>query len=109
METQISPRRNRGPQLRCILGGFSLATDGICMTRYAPLVLILLLGTSQATASQQGAAAITNWKTMDRCARDAQTAFPDFTAEANAKRDAQLKACLEGRNLPPRDSLAPGR
>ena len=53
--------------------------------------------------SQQGVVAIQNWKKMDLCARQAQTAYPDFTAEANAKRDAKLKECLEGKNLPPRD------
>jgi hypothetical protein len=40
---------------------------------------------------------------MDTCTRQAQTAFPDFTAESNAKRDAKLKECLAGRNLPPRE------
>ena len=64
-------------------------------------VLFALLATP-AAASQQGAVTVTNWKWADRCAREAQTAFPDFTAEANAKRDAKLKECLAGKNLPPR-------
>lgn len=79
------------------------------MNRFVLLLAIPLLAAGQAMASQPGATTISNWKAMDRCAREAQTAFPDFTAEANAKRDAQLKACLEGRNLPPRDLPAPGR
>lgn len=60
-----------------------------------------------ALASQPGIVAMKNWKTMDHCAQQAQMAFPDFTAESNAKRDAQLKACLAGQNLPPREPLSP--
>ena len=41
--------------------------------------------------------------------KQAQTAFPDFTVEANAKRDAKLKECLAGKNLPPRELPAPAR
>lgn len=66
------------------------------------LALGLALGAAPALASQQGVVAIQNWKNMDRCAKEAQVAFPDFTAEANAKRDAKMKECLEGKNLPPR-------
>jgi len=36
---------------------------------------------------------------MDQCAKEAQTAFPDHTAEANAKRDAKLKECLAAKKL----------
>jgi hypothetical protein len=70
---------------------------------FAPL--IFFAGTA-AAATQQGTAAIANWKAMDNCARQAQAAFPDFTADANAKRDAKLKECLGASNLPPRQ---PGR
>jgi len=69
---------------------------------FAPICVLLALPAIPAAASQQGATVVTNWKSMDRCAKEAQTAFPDFTAEANAKRDAKLKACLAGQNLPPR-------
>ena len=71
-------------------------------------LLVLLLLPGAAMASQQGVIAMKNWKSMDQCAKDAQTAFPDFTEEANVKRDAKLKECLSGRNLPPRDPLVPG-
>ncbi|HLY46434.1 MAG TPA: hypothetical protein VKQ73_12695 [Stellaceae bacterium] len=60
-----------------------------------------------ALASQPGVVAMKNWKTMDLCTKKAQMAFPDYTAESNARRDAQLKACLAGQNLPPREPLAP--
>jgi hypothetical protein len=66
---------------------------------------VLALSIGAAWASQQGNLAVANWKLMDKCARQAQTAFPDYTAEANAKRDAALKACLSSNNLPPRPEL----
>jgi hypothetical protein len=68
----------------------------------ALFVAALVLMPGLAPASQQGTQVIKNWKTSDNCARQAQTAFPDFTAEANAKRDAKLKECLEGSRLAPR-------
>jgi hypothetical protein len=43
---------------------------------------------------------------MDNCAKQAQTAYPDFSAESNAKRDAKLKECLNANGLPPRAPLA---
>lgn len=73
------------------------------MYRFAFACLILALGALPAAASQQGVIAMKNWKSMDLCAKQAQAAFPDFTAEANAKRDAKMKDCLEGKNLPPRE------
>ena len=69
---------------------------------------LLALYTPAGHATGQGIMVTQKWKTMDRCAKQAQTAFPDFTAESNAKRDAQLKACLNGNNLPPRDQPSPG-
>ena len=75
----------------------------------ALLTLALLFELAPARASQQGVVAMRNWRTMDLCAKEAQAAFPDFTAEAQAKRDAKLKDCLAGKNLPPREPLAPGR
>jgi len=79
------------------------------MIRAAAVVLLLALAAAPAQASQQGVVVEKNWKTMDSCTRQAQAAFPDFTAESNAKRDAKLKECLAGRNLPPREPLTQGR
>ena len=59
--------------------------------------------------SLQGTVVVGKWKSMDKCANEAQRAFPDFTAEANAKRDAKLKDCLAGQNLPPREPAPPAR
>lgn len=74
------------------------------MNRFAMALLILALSPGIARASQPGLVVTKNWKEMDKCAQQAQAAFPDFTEEANAKRAAKEKECLEGKNLPPRDS-----
>jgi hypothetical protein len=66
------------------------------------VVAAALLVATPAAATQSGLTAIRNWHAMDDCAKKAQAAFPDYTADANAKRDAKLKACLEEHNLPPR-------
>ena len=39
--------------------------------------------------------------------KQAQAAYPDYNAEANAKRDAKLKECLNSGNLAPRQTLSP--
>jgi hypothetical protein len=67
-------------------------------------VLILLIGTAE--ASQQALGVIGSWKSADKCAKQAQAAHPDYSAEANAKRDAALKDCLNVRNLAPRQPLS---
>jgi hypothetical protein len=72
-----------------------------------PFALVILFAAAAAAATQAGLTAVANWKNMDSCARRAQAAFPDFNADSNAKRDAQLKQCLEGANLPPRQPAMP--
>jgi len=79
------------------------------MKRLAILLLVLALAPAAARASQQGLVVTKNWKTMDKCASEAQTAFPDYTAESNEKRAAKEKECLAQKNLPPRETPAPGR
>ncbi len=79
------------------------------MRRLAIPLLVLALAPASARASQQGIVVTKNWKVMDQCAKEAQTAFPDFTEESNAKRAAKEKECLAGKNLPPREPSAPGR
>jgi hypothetical protein len=79
------------------------------MSRIAAAFVVLAFGPAVAMASQQGAVALQNWRGMDKCAKDAQVAFPDHTADANAKRDAKLKECLQQKNMPPRQSLSPGQ
>ena len=70
------------------------------MRRVCCLLLLAVFVPATALASQSGSQTMKNWKTMDQCAKEAQTAFPDHTAEANAKRDAKLKECLAAKNLP---------
>jgi hypothetical protein len=67
-------------------------------------VLLPFIGTAE--ASQQALGVIGSWKGADRCAKQAQAAYPDYSAEANAKRDAALKNCLNGGNLAPRQPLS---
>lgn len=74
-------------------------------TAAAMLCVVLLSG--PARASPQGDAAVKRWKEMDACAREAHVAHPDYTAAANAAREAALQSCLESGNLPPRRPLAP--
>ena len=69
-------------------------------------LLVLLSGTVQAN-SPQGRDVNANWRTADKCAKQAQAAYPDYSAEANAKRDASLKECLRLYNLTPRQPLSP--
>jgi membrane protease subunit (stomatin/prohibitin family) len=75
----------------------------VTMATAVALVLFALA----AEASQQGQTALKSFKQMDNCARQAQAAYPDFTAESNAKRDAKLKECLNSGNLPPRQPSSP--
>jgi len=67
--------------------------------------VLFFIGTAEAV-TQQGQAVNTNWRTADKCAKQAQAAYPDYSAESNAKRDAQLKACLNSNNLAPRGPLS---
>ena len=77
------------------------------MNRLGYLIAALLLFAGAAQASQQGQVVLNNWKAADKCAKQAQAAYPDFSAEANAKRDAKLKECLNASNLAPRQPLSP--
>jgi len=79
------------------------------MIRLAAAILAigLCVVSGAAFATQAGQAAINKWSAMDQCAREAQAAYPDFSADAVAKRDAKLNECLEGKNLPPRAPLSP--
>jgi hypothetical protein len=70
------------------------------------LTAALLLLIETAEASQQGQVVVGSWKAADKCAKQAQVAYPDYSAEANAKRDAALKNCLNGSNLAPRQPLS---
>jgi hypothetical protein len=71
--------------------------------------VILLVPTAAHAIGGQAAIVMSKWQSMDKCAIEAQRLFPEFTAEANAKRDAKLKECLATQNLPPRETASPAR
>jgi hypothetical protein len=71
------------------------------------LAAMLAPSAVNAQTSPQGHQAAQRWKVMDVCAKQAQIAFPDLTADSNAKRDAKLKECLSANHLPPRQPLSP--
>jgi hypothetical protein len=73
----------------------------------AILMIALCLVSGAAFATMAGQASIKKWAVMDQCEREAQAAFPDYSAEAVAKRDAKLNECLESKDLPPRAPLSP--
>ena len=75
------------------------------MHRNAAALIALLLIPAAALASQQGVVVVQKWKMSDKCTQQAQAAFPDYTPEANAKREAKLKECLAAQNLPPREGV----
>ena len=81
------------------------------MKRVIPMLALyfVLMPSVPQAASLQASGVMGNWKTGDNCAKQAQAAFPDYTPEANAKRDAKLKECLEANRLAPRESLSPSR
>ena len=66
----------------------------------------LLVLAQTADASQPGHTVLLNWRAADLCAKQAQAAYPDFSAESNAKRDSKLKECLSGSALAPRQPLS---
>ncbi len=68
------------------------------------LFAALVLSAVGAQATQSGQAALQHWKVMDVCAKQAQTAYPEYSTESNAKRDAKLK--LNANHLPPRQPLS---
>jgi ABC-type glycerol-3-phosphate transport system substrate-binding protein len=71
----------------------------------AALLVVLAVSASAFATSVNGNVMIRQWASSDRCAAAAQRAFPDYTAEANAKRDNAMKQCLANGNLPPRSDL----
>jgi len=101
MEPEFFVERNSGFARCCMIG------EEVPMKRFALLLVpFLLLSPAGARATQQGQTTLLNFKTMDKCARQAQTAYPEFNADSNAKRDAKLKECLRANGLPPREPLA---
>jgi hypothetical protein len=74
-------------------------------TAFVALLAALAMPLTATANSRSGNMMMNNWKASDRCAAAAQKAFPDFTPESNAKRDAMIKNCLATQNLPPHQNL----
>jgi hypothetical protein len=60
-----------------------------------------------ASADQNWKTSSAVWRAMDKCNDAAQKAYPDYTPESNAKREAARQKCLRGSNLPGDASPAP--
>jgi muramoyltetrapeptide carboxypeptidase LdcA involved in peptidoglycan recycling len=67
----------------------------------------LLLPAVANAVTQQGIQTLRRWGLSDKCAQQAQRQFPDYTAEAQAKRNLALQQCLANQNLPPRELPTP--
>jgi hypothetical protein len=72
---------------------------------YALLLLAATALPAAADPSWKQSSAI--WAQMDKCAQQARKAFPDYTREANAKREAARQKCLRGASLPGEADVAP--
>jgi len=75
---------------------------------FAAFAATALLPAAAHAATAQGNLMMKRWGVSDKCAQLAQRQFPDYTAEALAKRDQAFKNCLNSQNLPPREPIAPG-
>ena len=103
MEPQFCRGRNHRRGVKPVYFLASAVAAGTRMTRLAfAFILLALFASAAGQASNPGTQTLKNFKVMDQCTKEAQQAFPDFTTEAQAKRDAKLKECLASKNLPPR-------
>ena len=103
MEPQFCQGRNHRRGVKSVYFLASAVAAGTRMIRLAfALILLALFASAAGQASNPGTQTLKNFKVMDQCTKEAQQAFPDFTTEAQAKRDAKLKECLASKNLPPR-------
>ena len=74
---------------------------------FVAVLAALAMPVTAKTASLNGNSMMNKWAASDRCAAAAHKAFPDFTAESNAKRDAAMNNCLASQHLPPHGDLDP--
>jgi hypothetical protein len=72
-----------------------------------PLVAAALLLPQSAGADQSWKTSSAAWAQANKCAAAAHKAFPDYTAEANAKREKARLDCLRSANLPAEGSSLP--
>jgi len=72
----------------------------LSMRRLPAILLLALLLPAPAFADSNWKQSQTVWSRMDKCTREARRQFPDYTAEANAKREIARQRCLRNGNLP---------
>jgi len=76
----------------------------------AAFIAAALLPYAAHAVTQQGVQTMRKWALSDKCAQQAQRKFPDYTAEAQARRNEMMQQCLGQQNLPPRDlPVQPGQ
>jgi hypothetical protein len=79
----------------------------ISLTGIAAFAIASAMPAAAFALTAQGQQMMRNWAASDRCVAQAQKQFPDYTAEALAKRDQALQRCLTTQNLAPRAPQAP--
>lgn len=79
-----------------------------CNPRLALIVgAVALLLPLDAVADQPWKTNNAIWNVRDKCTRQAQQTYPDYTSESNAKREKARQACLRANNLPAEGSSQP--
>ena len=74
----------------------------------AALMLLVLTAPPRSNAESKWKQSSSVWQQMDKCARAAIKAFPDYTPASLAKREAFRRNCLRQANLPDGgDTLSP--
>jgi hypothetical protein len=72
--------------------------------RVLPVLLLaaglLLPGLREAAADANWKGNSAIWQLADKCTRAAHKQYPDYTREANQKREAARQACMRASNLP---------
>lgn len=66
---------------------------------------LALLPVRAVAFSSNGQAMMGRWAQSDKCAASARRQFPDYTPEANAKRDRAMQQCLASNFDPPKGDL----
>ncbi|MGO8918423.1 MAG: hypothetical protein ACLQJR_21190 [Stellaceae bacterium] len=88
-----------------------MTRDGTMIGKFPGVLLLLtalsLAGTLPAMADANWKTSSSVWRAMDNCNKAARKAFPDYTRESNAKREAARQNCLRAGNLPGEGSAPP--
>ncbi|HXY98673.1 MAG TPA: hypothetical protein VEI03_01645 [Stellaceae bacterium] len=71
------------------------------------MAALFLAGAPPAAADQNWKTSSAVWKAMDKCTDAARKAYPDYTRESNAKREAARQTCLRTGNLPGEAAATP--